>query len=85
MAYQQQQPQYTGGYTNPTYRQGGSPQREPMVYASTTQMNPTSQVTVVDNTNTGRPREWNFGLFDCFADYGTYAKTYSYPCVTYVS
>src|SRR5690348_13507268 len=70
-------------YTNPTQRQGGNDNysnsqhsrdpnnKGPMVYTSTTQMNPTAQVNYLDdNNNNGKPREWTFGLFDCFADYG---------------
>ncbi|GBC02786.1 hypothetical protein RclHR1_04820004 [Rhizophagus clarus] len=29
------------------------------------------------------PKEWNFGLFDCFADLGLCLKTTFCPCITY--
>ena len=79
MSYQSYQQGYY--YTNPTQRQAGndnysnsqSPRdpnnKPPMVYSSTTKMSSTAQV-LDDNNNNGELREWTFGLFDYFVDYG---------------
>nr|CAG8536303.1 342_t:CDS:2 [Entrophospora candida] len=64
---------------------GGGPQTPPMNYQQTPQMQqPTGAPPVkeVYDNNNG-PREWRFGLFDCFADTNLFLKTFCCPCVTY--
>ncbi|CAB4377270.1 unnamed protein product [Rhizophagus irregularis] len=34
-------------------------------------------------TSKNTPREWKFGLFDCFSDLGLCLKTTCCPCITY--
>jgi len=64
---------------------GGGPQQPPVNYQQTPQMQqPTGAPPlkeIYDNNN--GPREWRFGLFDCFADSTLFIKTCFCPCITY--
>ena len=75
MSYQQEYTLQRQGYGNyppqPQYppQQKQQPQLQQNAVYPTTQMNPHPQAVIKENVVEG-PREWNFGLFDCFSDLG---------------